>query len=139
MGDLKTKDVQAMLAAGIQPVIEFTKAIEEHECYAEPGMRARMTSLYLEDTFEDGSELWRGTVEFHEFEGHNLPLEARTYYGYYSPVETYYFGGDFAEAKVLDAGEVLGLYAEWRASGGSQSYVAWLEALVLALRGGTHA
>lgn len=90
-------------------VVEFTRGIEDWECYADQFMRARVTGYrYNPHNDTEPSEIIHELFfDFSEFEEHNLKYEQNNYWdkngnatltareaGYYKPQESIYFGNE---------------------------------------------
>jgi hypothetical protein len=134
-----------LVQQGKRPVVRFTKAVLDAECYAEPGMMARVIGVSLQH-----DDVLKLDVDYGEFEAHNKALESANYYdkegkptwtarqaGYYKPIDWLYVdaggsGPSFAEI-MPDAASAL--YDRFRAETGAKGdvpYVSWLEQAVLA-------
>lgn len=136
------KDFLEILTAGARPVVEFRGGIDQKESYAQPNMRARI--LGVQNRRDDIIEI---IFDFEEFTQHNTPLESTGYYdkdrkptltarqaGYYHPQEGLYFDETEVVADVfvvVDDAQVA-LFNRYKEAGATMSYVAWLEAQVLA-------
>lgn len=130
-----------MVGSGVHPVVVFKKAIEDCEGYAEAAMRARIAGARV---MPDG--IVEFTMDFTGLDAFNQPFESTNYYdekrvacltarqaGFYKPVEVYYLdAGQETPFEVVEARHVS-LYEQYLASGVGvdESYVAWLESMVL--------
>jgi len=135
-----------LIVSGARPVVEFRRCIGQKESYAEPNMRARV--LRVQNRRDGIIEL---VFDFEEFDQHNAPFESTGYYdkdrnptltarqaGYYHPQEGLYFDNDELLAdmfEVVDDAQVA-LFNRYKEAGATMSYVAWLEAQVLASQPG---
>lgn len=134
-------DLVTVLKNGNNPVVEFGRAVEELDGYAEPGMRARATGVRVLD-----EEMVAIEFNFGEFEGHNTLLEASNYYdksgnptltahqsGFYKPEDDCFFSRDdlLENWLTIVADERISLFAQYVAAGTQESYIRWLEDKIL--------
>lgn len=138
------RDLVESTRSGVRPVVTFhTKAIEGTEGYPEMGMRARITGAELR---HDGDVIVVD-FDFSEFEEHNKAFESRNYFdkhgnatltarehGSYVPQDGLYLGPDDQQSAFfrVDSDARLEVYAAFKASGSTSTYVQWLEDKVLA-------
>lgn len=139
---MKMNELLALLKEGQKPIVTFKPGIEDVEGYPEVGMRAQLVGCPEVNTSDNTLKL---TFDFSAFDDFNRPFESANYYGsnrqpnltareagYYSEQESFYFmlDEDVEHNFVLDDTESLRLYAEYRKSGFSGTYVQWLEQIV---------
>lgn len=135
------RDIETMLAAGQRPVVEFGKDFD-NEDYAETGMRARVTSVT-----DEGDGCFRVYVDFSEFDAHNEPFETSNYFdkrqnqcltarqaGYYKPQSSVWVPSELDGWIALVESTGYQTFTEYKASGTSLSYIAWLESELQKLR-----
>lgn len=141
---MKNREFAHLVQSGVRPVVTFTKSIEDCEGYAEANMRARVTGARFKH-----DDMLVFAMDFSEFDDFNRPLESANYYdkegaavltareaGYYKPVDDYFLMPDVEAPFAVVEAEQLQLYDRYRASGASESYVCWLEQMVLAKQEG---
>jgi hypothetical protein len=66
----------------IGSIVKFKKGIHDFECYAEPGMKARVigiTGLYTTDP-DPQDHVYKLSVDFAEFDEYNKQFETYNYY-----------------------------------------------------------
>ena len=128
--------------AGLDSTITFTKESENLEGYCEPGMKAKVVDVQL----DRHHNMIKITVDYNEFLNHNKQFESSNYYdklgnptlnareaGYYGAYNTgredIYIMIDESQPEVftIDDSTSNAVYALYKASGTTISYVAWLE------------
>lgn len=128
--------------------IVFTNKIEEVEAYPEGGMRARIVSIFDEDTDSDDpyDHVYGIQFDYSEYDDFNRLLETANYYGkdnipnktareagYYEVLETIYFGSPelypFEDYFRVASKHHEKLHEQFRTSG-EHNYVEWLESQV---------
>lgn len=140
---MQINDVLKQLQEGQRPVVELREGILDKESYGEPNMRARIISASGPD--RDG--VTRVMFDFGEFDEHNRAVESANYYdksgeptltareaGFYKPVDHMYFDADedIERHMTFISSDQQAIFQRFKESGASSSYVAWLEAQVLA-------
>jgi len=141
---MQIKDFVKQIQEGQRPVVEFREGILDKESYGEPNMRARVVST----SEPDQHGVVRIMFDFGEFDEHNRSVESSNYYdksgqptltareaGFYKPVDHMYFDTDEeVEGHLTFVGaDQQALFQRFKESGASSSYVAWLEAQLLAV------
>jgi len=138
---MKGSEFHEMVRSGIKPVVTFTKQIEDQEGYAEGGMRAHVLSS--EVRHDDVCHLLVSYAAFDEF---NKQFESANYYdrdgqatltarqkGSYQVEETLYIDANHEVPFNIENTGAIALYESFTTSKqDEQSYVAWLEAKLLA-------
>lgn len=141
------KELAELVKSGVKPVVTMGKKIDDHETYAEPGMRGRLVGAQME-SHDDVIKLF---VDYSEFDEFNKGFESANYFnreqvpcltareaGYYNPQDHIYVDTNRSIEGVMEVveGEALSLFAEYNASSKAVSYTQWLETEVLKLRSG---
>lgn len=135
--------LEEQLKTGAPLVVEFKKAIEDLEGYAEKGMRATITGFDQMD-----KETLRFYVDYSAFEEFNLAFETPNYYGktneptltareagQYNPTDHFYVErSDAADMFFTPVNPTNDLMGEWKNAGMATSYVQFLEARVAELQ-----
>jgi hypothetical protein len=140
------KELLALVSAGVRPIITFTQACLEMECYCEPGMKAVVLS-----GAENQLDVLRIMVDYAPFEAHNTMLESANYFGkngasgltareanQYQPQEDLYLdlSGHNPTCVSIDTQAKVQLFSRYQAETASlTSYVGWLEDEVLRFTG----
>jgi hypothetical protein len=138
-------EIIVAIAEGRTIVVAFRAGIEDKETYAERNMRARITWFNREPR----DEVMTLTFSFEEFSEFNKAFESSNYFdksgkptlnarqaGLYTAEEVLYFDTDEPIENLFKVlpDTSLQLFSEFQAASGTQSYVCWLESLVLGAR-----
>lgn len=132
--------VVEMLRNGLKPQVTFNSGCGILESYAEPGMKGRVVGATI-----GNHNIVVLKVDFESYAGHNKAFESSSYFdkqgnptlnareaGYYREIEDLHVMYDEGDPLfTIDSDECSALYARYKESGYSGTYVAWLEEQVL--------